>query len=62
MIVETAHIDYPLFDRDGVPQSGEVGIAERFTLSDDESELSYQITVTDPATFTEPVVGTKGWI
>jgi hypothetical protein len=62
LIVETAHIDYPLFDREGVPQSSEVTIAEKFSLSDDEEELAYEITVTDSETFTEPVTGSKGWV
>ena len=31
-------------------------ILERFKLSDDEKELRLDITVTDPAAFTEPVV------
>ena len=34
---------------------------ERFTLTDDGSRLEYEMTVTDPATFTEPVVLTKSW-
>jgi len=62
LIVETAHIDYPLFNREGVPQSSEVTIVEEFSLSDDEEELAYEITVTDPGTFTEPVTGSKGWV
>ena len=59
--MRTTRIDYPLFDRLGVPQSDQVAIEERFTLSDNETELAYQITVNDPATFTEPVVGGKVW-
>ena len=37
--------------------------AERFTVSDDGNRLAYELTVTDPATFTEPVSGrwTLGW-
>lgn len=60
LIIETTHIDYPLFDREGVPQSSEVTIVEKFSLSDNEEELAYEITVTDSETFTEPVTGSKG--
>jgi hypothetical protein len=58
LIVTTTRINWPYFDiRDleGVPQSEAVEILERFILSADETELSYDITVTDPAMFTEPV-------
>ena len=30
-------------------------MVERFTLSEDGNELVYDLAVTDPATFTEPV-------
>lgn len=53
-IVATTNIDYPYFDSSGSPQSEQVEIVERFTLSDDESRLDYHITVTDPETFTAP--------
>jgi hypothetical protein len=62
LIVETTHVDYPLFDREGIPQSREVAIVEKFSLSDNEEELAYEITVTDSETFTEPVTGSKGWV
>ncbi len=56
LIVTTTNIDWPWFDRQGVPQSDAVEIVERFTFSADESRLDYSATITDPATFTEPVV------
>jgi hypothetical protein len=58
LIVETTRVSWPYFDiRDleFVPQSEEVVIVERFKLSDDEQELTLDITVTDPAAFTAPV-------
>ena len=58
LVVETTRVSWPYFDiRDleFVPQSGEVAIVERFKLSDDDEELRLDITVTDPAAFTEPV-------
>lgn len=55
LVVTTTRINWPLFDDVGTPQSDQIEIVERFTLSDDESRLDYVLTVTDPATFTEPV-------
>ncbi len=60
LVVTTTRIDWPYFDLNpiplqGVPQSRAVRMVERFTPNDDETELVYDLTVTDPATFTEPV-------
>jgi hypothetical protein len=62
LVVHTTRINYPYFDRDGIPQSDQVEIVERFTLSDDDAELGYHMTLSDPATFTEPVDTTRRWI
>jgi hypothetical protein len=56
LVVETTHIDWPYYDTIGTPLSPAVEITERFTLSEDQSALTYRQTVTDPATFTEPAV------
>ena len=56
LIVRTTRVNWPYFDSIGiVPQSEAVEIAERFTLSDDETRLTYDLEVSDPATFTAPV-------
>jgi Family of unknown function (DUF6152) len=62
LVVKTTNIRYPFFDSVGVPLSGEVDIVERFTPSDDGSQLKLEMTVTDPATFTEPVHIGKTWL
>lgn len=61
LVVTTTRINWPYFDLNpiplqGVPQSEAVEMVERFTLSEDGNELVYDLAVTDPATFTEPVV------
>ena len=61
LVVETTRIEYPHFDKTGIPQTGAVRNLERFSLSEDGSRLNYTVTVTDPAIFTEPVVMTKTW-
>ncbi len=55
LVVHTSKIDWPFFDDVGTPQSMAVDIVERFALSPDASRLDYEITVTDPATFTETI-------
>ena len=48
--------------RSGIPLSEDVEILERFSLSPDERRLDYEITVTDPVIFTEPVTMNSNWI
>jgi len=63
LVVTTTGIDWPYFDFydfDGAPQSTETEITEWFTLSEDERELTYDISANDPLTFTEPVTA-KGY-
>lgn len=62
LVVETTRIDYPHFDKTGIPQTDAVRNLERFSVSEDGSTLQYSVTVTDPAIFTEPVVMTKEWV
>ena len=56
LIVRTTRVNWPFFDSIGIiPQSESVEITERFALSDGETRLTYDLDVSDPATFTEPV-------
>ena len=56
LIVRTTLVNWPYFDSIGIiPQSEAVEISERFALSDDETQLTYDLEVWDPETFTEPV-------
>lgn len=61
LIVRTSNIDWPWFDRTGVPLSQSAVVEERFTPGADEAELNYDIKVTDPETFTEPVEAHWRW-
>ena len=61
LVVTTTHIDWPWFDQRGIPQD-DLHLVERFTPSTDGRILSYELTATDPAIFTEPVVLTRQWI
>ena len=62
LVVETTHINYPQLNATGIPQSAAIELLERFIPSADGSRLDYTLTVTDPATFTEPVTLDKAWI
>ena len=61
LVVTTTHINSRQFGSVGIPLSDDVEIHERFVLSADERRLDYEMTVTDPATFTEPVTMTGYW-
>jgi hypothetical protein len=59
LIVETSRVNWPRFTFGpiaGGPQSESVKFIERFTLAENESEMSYDITMTDPITLTGPIV------
>jgi hypothetical protein len=62
LVVRTTRIDWPWFDNGGTPQSTDVEIVERFTLSEDQSRLDFEITVTDPGTFVQPAVLRGYWL
>ncbi len=62
LVVETTHVSWPFFDGTGIPQSEDVELEERFTMSADGKRLNYTILVTDPSTFTEPVLLDRFWM
>jgi hypothetical protein len=62
LAVTTTAINWHHFDTVGIPLSEAVEIIERFTPTEDGSRLNYTMTVTDPATFTEPVPLEKYWL
>jgi Family of unknown function (DUF6152) len=61
-LVTTTHVDWPYFDNIGTPQSRNVRIVERYTLSPDQRRLDYSIEVADPATFTRPATMAGYWL
>ena len=54
LVVETTGIRAQTFDPEGVPQSEQISLLERFTPNADHTRLDYRIRVTDPVYFTEP--------
>ena len=62
LVVETDRIDWEHFNQNGLKQSDAMRLVERFTPSPDGARLDYELTITDPALFTEPETVTKSWI
>ena len=61
LVVTTRGIDWPYFDQWGLLQSEDMETVERFTVDTAGSKLDYELTVTDPWLFTEPVRLGKSW-
>lgn len=62
LIVSTTAMLEPYFNAFGILLSDTADVEERFELSQDETRLDYRLTVTDPATFTEPVSLERYWL
>jgi hypothetical protein len=62
LVVTTTRISWPFFSQLGIRQSPAVEIVERFTPAADGSRLDYEMTITDRATFTRPVVLRQHWL
>jgi len=61
LVVHTSGIDWPYFDQWGLMQSAALETVERFTVDAAGAKLSYELVVTDPWLFTEPVTLSKSW-
>ena len=61
LVVEIDHLSWPYLDAQGTPMSDAVTMVERFELSDDETRMEYQVTVTDPVYLTAPAVWQRSY-
>jgi hypothetical protein len=61
LAVFTVDIGYGWVNGLGIPLGPDASTVERFALNADGSRLDYTMTLTDPATFTEPVKFSKAW-
>ena len=62
LVVVTTHVNSGQLGRNGIPLSADVEILERFSLSQDQRRLDYEMTIIDAATFIEHVTMTSHWI
>jgi len=61
LVVETRDIDWRYIDDLGSPQSEDVVIDERFSLSEDGTDLYWTARITDPVNYTAPVRMEMRW-
>ncbi len=59
--VTTTRLGWGHYDTVGIPLSRDAELYEEFTVAEDGSRLDWTMTITDPATFTEPVELEKFW-
>lgn len=62
LIIETTNFAGQAFDDVGTPIGENFRLVERFTLSQDEKRLDYQVSYYDSETFTEPFDLTRYWV
>jgi hypothetical protein len=62
LVVATTLVDWPYFDGGGTPQSKDVEFVERFSLSDDQTKLDYELEVRDPVYLTAPGTLRISWL
>ena len=62
LVVDTANINYPYFNRVGISSGPDLTVHERFILDDEAGTLQYFTTITDPWALTEPYTKELLWI
>jgi len=62
LVVTSSGFSDPNFDDHGTPQGESARMVERFTLSEDETRLDYEVIHTDALIFTEPARLIGNWI
>lgn len=62
LVVVTTRLGWGHFDTVGIPLSLDAEVVERFTPTELGDRLDYSMTITDSATFTEPVMLVNHWI
>ena len=63
LVVETTRVTPDILsDSTQVGHSGELTAVERYTVRDNPRRLELTMTLTDPVTFTKPLVVTKTWL
>lgn len=62
LVVKTTLVDWPFFDAIGTPQSKNVAIEERYTLSADQTRIDFHVTITDPANLVGTAVVDSHWL
>lgn len=61
LVVRTTRINWPYFDRTGVPVSGDVVVDERFEIDETGSRMVIRVVTTDPVNFQAPVTTQRSY-
>ena len=59
LVVHTTRINWPYFDRTGIPLSGEATVDERFEISAEGSHMVIDIVTIDAVNFNEPITSQR---
>ena len=62
LVVETSRVNFPYMNLGAIGQSRQMTMREVYTLSSDETQMHYEVTVRDPVMLTRPFVQTGIWI
>ena len=62
LIVETEKVEAAILYGDGTPQSRAIQLVERFEMNAAQDRLNYQLSITDPESFTETLDFTRYWV
>ena len=62
LVVDTANINYPYFNRVGISSGPDLTVHERFIIDDEAGRLQYFTTITDPWALTEPYSKELLWV
>jgi len=62
LVVETSRVNFPYMNLGGIGQSEQMTMQEIYTLSEDETQMHYKITVRDPIMLSAPYIQTGVWI
>lgn len=62
LVVETSRVNFPYMNSAGYGQSEQMRMTEVYTLDEEETELRYKVTITDPIMLTAPYIQTGVWI
>ncbi|HEY5622932.1 MAG TPA: DUF6152 family protein [Gammaproteobacteria bacterium] len=62
LVVTTTNSNWRHLNTRGIPLSADAVSVERFTMRPDGSRMDWEMTVTDPATFVEPVTLRQHWV
>jgi len=62
LVVDTSRVSFPYMTLGGIGQSRQMTMREVYTLSDDETQMHFKVSVSDPVMLTAPYVKTGIWL